>query len=55
MLLHCRLIVGLLTNDMHKLLDTQSLLMYHSVVKVVKKLQAAKLSFKAASAYVSTK
>ena len=37
-LLHCRLIVamGPPTNDLHKLLDTQFILMYHFVVKVKK-------------------
>ena len=37
--LHCRLIVamtGSLTNDLDKLLGAQSILMYHSVVKVFK-------------------
>ena len=34
-LLHCRLIVAI-TYDLHKLSDTQSILMYHSVVKVKK-------------------
>ena len=39
--LHCRLIVvklGPPSNDLHKLSDTQSILMYHSVVKVKKNL-----------------
>ena len=41
--------------DLHKLIDTQSILMYHSVVKVYKKiavLSFSKLSFKLASAYM---
>ena len=41
-LLHCRLKVAITwspANDLHKLSDTQSILMYHSVVNV-KKLQA---------------
>ena len=40
--------------DLHKLLDTQSILMYHSVLKVKKiaGLSFSKLSFKVASAYI---
>ena len=44
-LLHCRLIIGPQTNDLHKLSDTQSILynidvsQYHSVLKVKKSQQ----------------
>ena len=40
-LLHCRLIFAITwtsTNDLHKLSVMQSILMYHSVLKVLKKL-----------------
>ena len=40
-LLHCRLISAIIwtpANDLHKLSVTQSILMYHSVLKVLKKL-----------------
>ena len=42
------------SNDLHKLSDTQSILMYHSVVKVKKIpfLNFSKLSLKGASAYM---
>ena len=41
-------------NDLHKLLDTQFILMHHSVLKVKKiaGLSFLKLSFKVASAYI---
>ena len=39
------------SNDLHKLSDTQSISMYHSVVKIVG-LSFSKLSFKVASAYM---
>ena len=50
-LLHCRLIFSItwtLTNDLHILSVTQSILMYHSVLKVKKivGLSFSKLSFK---------
>ena len=42
-LLHCRLIFAITwtpSNDLHKLTVTQSILMYHSVMKVLKKSRA---------------
>ena len=43
----------LLSNDLHKFSDTQSILMYHTVVKVKKIMGLSlKLSFKVASAYM---
>ena len=38
-LLHCRLIVAITWYDLHKISDTQSILMYHPVLKA-KNLQA---------------
>ena len=56
-LLHCRLIFPITwtpANDLHKLSVTQSILMYHSVLKVKKiaGLNFSKLSFEVASAYM---
>ena len=47
-LLHCRVIVRPPTNDLHKLSDTQSILMYQSVVNIkkIKGLSFSELSFK---------
>ena len=56
-LLHCRLIFAIPwppENDLYKLSVTQSILMYHSVLKVKKiaGLSFSKLSFKVTSAYM---
>ena len=56
-LLHCKLIFSITwtpANDLHKHSVRQSILMYHSVMKV-KKIVGLKLSFKVASAYMSIK
>ena len=41
-----------LHNDLHKILDTQSILIYYSALKVKKITGLSKLSFKLSSAYI---